>query len=87
MHIDGLEYTHDFSIARFRGDRASNLSFGYLIGTDDAGTTYHHPSVRLILEFTNGLALDARANWIRSQTYDETSAFVGLRIQARSTRR
>jgi hypothetical protein len=72
----GLEYAQAFSTPKFRGDREQVLAFGYLIGTDIDGVVYHHPSVRLTLEFARGLAIDARANWIRSDVYNETSAFV-----------
>jgi len=76
----GLEYTHSFRPAQFRGDRQQTLTAGYLIGTDNDGVAYHHPMVRLSLEIARGLAFDASANWIRSSVYNETSAFVGLRL-------
>jgi tetratricopeptide (TPR) repeat protein len=78
----GLEYTRQFSTPRFRGDRQRWVSVGYLLGTDDEGTTYHHPLVHATMEFANGLALEARGDWIRSRVYRETSIFVGLRIAA-----
>jgi tetratricopeptide (TPR) repeat protein len=76
----GLEYAHAFSTPKFRGDREQSLAFGYLVGTDEDGVVYQHPSLRLTLEFARGLAIDARANWIRSTVYNETSAYVGIRI-------
>lgn len=76
----GFEYAYEFSSPRFRGDRQQVLSGGYLIGVDDKGTAYHHPTVRLALEFARGIAVDANATWIRSVVYHETSAFIGFRL-------
>ena len=80
----GLQYTHEFSTPRFRNDRQQTLSFGYLIGFDDDGETYHHPMMNLAIEFARGLSIDARANWIRSDVYRETSVFVGMTFKARA---
>jgi uncharacterized protein YqeY len=52
------------------------------VGLDDNGETYHHPMMNLALEFARGLSIDARANWIRSDVYRETSIFVGNDAQA-----
>jgi tetratricopeptide (TPR) repeat protein len=76
----GVEYTHAFRPPQFRGDRQQTLTAGYLIGTDNDGEVYHHPLARLSFEIARGLAIDAQANWIRSDVYRETSAFVGLRL-------
>jgi len=76
----GLSYSHAFTTPRFRGDREQSVSASYLIGVDNQGATYHHPTVRLSFEFAPGLAIDAHVDWIRSAVYHETSAFVGLRI-------
>ena len=76
----GLEYTHAFRRAQFRGDRQTTLTAGYLVGTDNDGEVYHHPLARLSFEIARGLAFDAQASWIRSDVYRETSAFVGLRV-------
>ena len=88
----GLEYTHTWSKPRFRGDRQHALGLGYLVGTDNDGTTYHHPSIRIGLKFGSGLAIDARADAIRSRVYDETSASVEVSVplsprRARNERR
>ena len=45
----GLQDTHEFSKPRFQNDRQQTLSFGYLVGLDDDGETYHHPMVNLAL--------------------------------------
>ena len=75
----GLEYTLEFRGQQFRGDRRQAITFGYLIGTDDDETTYHHPLMRFSYEVASGWAFDANASWIRSDVYNETSAFIGLR--------
>jgi tetratricopeptide (TPR) repeat protein len=81
LRVDaGAEYTFAFSTPRFRGDRQKTLTGGYLIGIDDQGTAYHHPTIRLAFEFARGIAIDADASWIRSRVYRETAAFVGLRF-------
>jgi tetratricopeptide (TPR) repeat protein len=81
LHVDaGLEYAYAFSRPRFRGDRDNSVAVSYLFGTDSRGTRYLHPSVRLSLEVVDGLALDARAGWIRSADYDETTFMVALRV-------
>ena len=79
----GLEYTFEIRPPQFRGDRQQTITAGYLIGTDNEGTTYHHPLVRASFEFAPGLAFDAQATWIRSDVYKETSAFIGLRVMGR----
>ncbi len=80
----GLQYAHQFSMPRFRGDRQQMLAASYLVGVDDLGTTYHHPMVTLTLEFAAGISLDARANWIRSDVYRETSVFLGITMRPRA---
>lgn len=81
MRVDlGAEYTHTFRAPQFRGDRQQTITAGYLVGTDNDGEVYHHPLARLSFEIARGVALDAQANWIRSDVYRETSAFVGLRL-------
>ena len=80
----GLQYTHEFSKPRFQNDRQQTLSFGYLVGLDDNNETYHHPMMNLALEFARGLCIDARANWIRSDVYRETSIFVGMTLKPRA---
>jgi tetratricopeptide (TPR) repeat protein len=85
IRVDGgLQYTHEFSTPRFRNDRQQTLSFGYLVGLDDDGETYHHPMMNLAIEFARGLSIDARANLIRSDVYRETSVFVGMTIKPRA---
>ena len=37
-------------------------------------------TIRLNLELSNGLAVDAQAGWIRSTAYDESTRSVGFRI-------
>jgi tetratricopeptide (TPR) repeat protein len=76
----GAEYTHAFRGPQFRGDRQQTITAGYLVGTDNDGEVYHHPLARLSFEIARGLAIDAQANWIRSDVYRETSAFIGLRV-------
>ncbi|HVQ41240.1 MAG TPA: tetratricopeptide repeat protein [Vicinamibacterales bacterium] len=76
----GVEYTHAFRAPQFRGDRQQTFTAGYLIGTDNDGEVYHHPLARLSFEIGRGVAIDGQANWIRSDVYRETSAFVGLRL-------
>ena len=76
----GAEYTHAFRAPQFRGDRQATITAGYLVGTDNDGEVYHHPLARVSFEIARGLAIDAQANWIRSDVYRETSAFVGLRL-------
>jgi tetratricopeptide (TPR) repeat protein len=81
LRVDlGVEYTHAFRAPQFRGDRQHTITVGYLAGTDNDGEVYHHPLARLSFEMARGLAIDAQANWIRSDVYRETSAFVGLRL-------
>jgi tetratricopeptide (TPR) repeat protein len=81
LRVDlGVEYTHAFRAPQFRGDRQQTITAGYLVGTDNDGEVYHHPLARLSFEIARGLALDAQANWIRSDVYRETSAFIGLRL-------
>jgi len=76
----GLQYAHRFSQPRFQGDRVGELVASYLVGTDDRGTRYQQPSMRLALEISRGLVVDAHAGWIRAATYNETSISIGLRI-------
>jgi len=80
----GLQYTYEFSTPRFQNDRHQTLSFGYLVGLDDSGETYHHPMMNLSLEFARGLSIDARANLIRSDVYRETSIFLGMTLKPRA---
>ena len=85
VRVDGgLQYTHEFSTPRFRNDRQQTFSFGYLAGLDDRGETYHHPMMNLAVEFARGLSIDARASWIRSDVYRETSVFVGVTLKPRA---
>jgi hypothetical protein len=65
---------------RFRSDRRKTISGGYLVGTDDDGVIYHHPSFRFDVEFANGLVLDARADVIRSSVYRDTRLTIDLRL-------
>jgi tetratricopeptide (TPR) repeat protein len=76
----GLQYTHAFTAPRFRGDRRSELSAGYLLGTDSHGTLYQHPTIRVNVELADGLAFDLRGSLIRSATYNESVFTIGLRI-------
>jgi tetratricopeptide (TPR) repeat protein len=80
----GLQYTHEFSTPRFRTDRQQTFSFGYLAGLDDRGEIYHHPMMNLAVEFARGFSIDARASWIRSDVYRETSVFVGMTLTSRA---
>lgn len=81
LRIDGgIEYRHPFTAVHFRGDRENVLVAGYLIGTDNHGVLYQHPTLRLSLDLARGLAIDARGSWIRSASYDETAFVVGLRV-------
>ena len=80
LRVDaGLEYVHAFTTPRFRGDRRNELAAAYLMGTDSRGILYQHPTVRLNLELSNGLALDVGGSLIRSATYNESALTVGVR--------
>ena len=83
----GLEYVHALARPRFQGDRQGELAVGYLVGTDNRGTLYQHPLMRLAVELRPGLALEARGGWIRSSTYDERSLVVGLRLGGKEPNR
>jgi hypothetical protein len=74
----GLQYTHELRVARFRGDRTSAISGAYLIGTDRTGAIYHHPSLQVSLELANGLAVDARADWVSSPVYAGRSFVISV---------
>jgi len=81
LRIDaGMQYSYEFRVPHFSGDRRNALEIGYLIGADVNGVIYQHPSLHLALEFARGIALDARAEWVRSDVYTERSASVGLTI-------
>jgi len=59
LRVDGgAEYTYEFFTPRFRGDRQQRITGGYLIGVDNDGEFYHHPTLRLVFEFGNGLAFE-----------------------------
>jgi tetratricopeptide (TPR) repeat protein len=83
----GAEYTIPFVGPRFRGDRQTALTVGYLAGTDLDAVAYHHPLIRFSADLTAGLALEARADWIRSSVYRETSATIGLTLRPGALRR
>jgi hypothetical protein len=76
----GLEYVHWLARPRFQGDRQGEFAVAYLVGTDNRGTLYQHPLMRLAVDLRLGVALEARGGWIRSSTYDERSVVVGLRL-------
>jgi hypothetical protein len=81
VRIDaGAQYTYDFRLPRFRGDRINAITGGYLIGTDRDGVIYHHPTVRASLEFARGLSFEARADWIRSSVYNDRTITFGISI-------
>ena len=63
---------------------SQSLAVAYLAGLDDRGETYHHPMMNLAIEFARGFSIDARASWIRSDVYRETSAFVGMTLKPRA---
>jgi tetratricopeptide (TPR) repeat protein len=76
----GLEYVSPLARPRFQGDRQGEFAVGYLVGTDDRGTLYQHPMMRLAVEVRPGIAVEARGGWIHSSTYDERSLVLGLRL-------
>jgi hypothetical protein len=76
----GVQYEHVMLAPRFRSDRRKTLSAGYLIGTDHDGVVYHHPSIGLDVEFANGLALDARAEVVRSSVYRDQRLILSLHL-------
>jgi hypothetical protein len=76
----GLEHTWRWSQPRFRGDRQDFIGAGYLIGTDNDGRLYHHPSVRMSWELTRGALFDARADAVRSSVYKDHIFTVSLRV-------
>lgn len=81
IRIDvGAQYSHDFRVPRFRGDRINAVTGAYLIGTDRDGVIYHHPTVRVSLELAHGLAFEARADWIRSTVYNDRTITFGMSI-------
>jgi hypothetical protein len=82
----GLEYTFQFAAPRFRHDRRREITAAYLIGTDDRGEHYQHPSMRLDLEVVRGLAIDAMVGTIRSDVYNNRSFSISLRLGGPATR-
>jgi tetratricopeptide (TPR) repeat protein len=76
----GFEYTQMFTPVRFRGDRSNAFTVGYLVGTDNRGVRYQHPSARLSLEVKPWLSLETHGSWIRSAVYDEFTFLMGVRI-------
>ena len=76
----GFEYARTLRRPRFRDDRHDQTAIGYLVGTDSRGVLYHHPSARLALEIARGIAIEAKADWIRSSTYRESAFTVSARF-------
>jgi tetratricopeptide (TPR) repeat protein len=76
----GAQYTHDFRLPQFQGDRINAVTGAYLIGADRDGVIYHHPSLRAAFELARGLAFELRADWIRSAVYNDRSVSFGVRI-------
>jgi tetratricopeptide (TPR) repeat protein len=82
----GLEWRGWLAPMRFRGDRERFVSAGYATGFDNHGEIYHRPAVGVGFEFASGLAFEARGSWLLSDVFDQTDAFVGLRIGGASVR-
>ncbi|HEX5069567.1 MAG TPA: tetratricopeptide repeat protein, partial [Vicinamibacterales bacterium] len=81
IRIDaGLQYTQNFRTPGFAQDLSKRLTMGYLVGTDRDGVVYQHPTLKLTCEFTNGLALVAQGDWIRSSVYNERSISVHFTV-------
>jgi tetratricopeptide (TPR) repeat protein len=81
LRLDGgAEYTFQLGHPRFRDDRGDEVAVGFLLGADNRGTIYRHPSIRASWEFSPGLRIDARGSLIRSRTYNDASVFVSLRV-------
>ena len=74
----GAELTHLLQRPRFAGDRQSSITVAFVEGTDNHGVLYHHPTATAHLQLTRRVALNARAELIRSSTYRESSFFVGI---------
>jgi tetratricopeptide (TPR) repeat protein len=83
----GVEYTHQFAKPRFQGDRRREIAGTYLIGTDDRGVRYQHPSLRLAFEAVRGLTVDMTAGAIRSSVYKDASFSISLRVGGAAPRR
>ena len=84
LRLDGgAEYTVQFVQPRFRDDRGDQMAVGFLVGVDNRGTIYRHPSIRASWEFSPGLRLDARGSLIRSRTYNDASVLVSVRVMTR----
>ena len=79
LRIDGgAEFTSLLRRPRFAGDRFSSVTVAFVEGTDNRRVLYHHPTVTTHLQLSRRVALNGRAEVIRSSTYRESSLFVGL---------
>ena len=65
---------------RFADDLARHVTATYLAGVDDRGVIYHHPSVRAAWELNDGLAVEAVADWLRSEVFDQTRLWLQVRV-------
>jgi hypothetical protein len=79
LRLDGgAEFTTLLRRPRFAGDRFSSFTLAFVEGTDNHHVLYHHPTVSTHLQLSRRVALNGRAEVIRSSTYRESSLFVGL---------
>jgi hypothetical protein len=81
LRVDaGLHYTQAVGRPRFRNDRRRAVTGGLLIGTDERGILYLHPSLDASWELMPGLEAAVGGNWIRSSVYDETAVSISIRL-------
>jgi hypothetical protein len=76
----GAEYTAMLARPRFRGDRESSVTAGYLLGADARGFVYHHPYGRTSIELRDAVVMDAQAELITSRDYRHTRWTVAVRV-------
>jgi hypothetical protein len=76
----GVEWRRALMRPRFADDLARHVTAAYLVGFDDRGAVYHHPSVTASWEVNDGLAVEATGDWLRSSVFTQTRVSVRLRV-------
>ena len=82
----GAEYAMSITPPRFSGDRQRELVASMLVGTDNRGEIYTHPSARLVTEIKGGIEVDAFVDLIDSRVYRERRAGIAVKFTPGSRR-
>ena len=82
----GAEYALSITPPRFTGDRRRELVASMLVGTDNRGEIYTHPSARLVTEIKGGIEVEAFVDLIDSRVYRERRGGIAVTFTPGSRR-